>query len=50
MIDIPFECTNKEEDLRSNPEFVNLRHEIWDLLKDEVSRAQEQEKSKSLDG
>jgi len=49
VIDIPFESRSSEEDLRSNPEFVRLRHEIWELLKDEVVRAQEQEKSKTLD-
>ncbi|WP_308638223.1 ABC transporter ATP-binding protein [Paenibacillus silvisoli] len=48
IIDIPFESRTTEEDLRSHPEFVRIRHQIWDLLKDEVSRAQEQEKSKSL--
>lgn len=49
VIDIPFESRRNEEDLRSNPDFVKLRHEIWELLKDEVSRAQEQEKSKTLE-
>ncbi|MFC5651868.1 ABC transporter ATP-binding protein [Paenibacillus solisilvae] len=49
VIDIPFDARTSEEDLRSNPEFVSLRHQVWDLLKDEVSRAQEQEKSKSLE-
>ncbi|WP_028560431.1 ABC transporter ATP-binding protein [Paenibacillus pinihumi] len=49
IVDIPFQSRRNEEDLRSNPEFVRLRHEIWELLKDEVSRAQEQEKQKTLD-
>ncbi|WP_159888184.1 ABC transporter ATP-binding protein [Paenibacillus puerhi] len=49
VIDIPFQSRRSEEDLRSNPDFVRLRHEIWELLKDEVSRAQEQEKHKTLD-
>ncbi|RXZ79886.1 ABC transporter ATP-binding protein [Paenibacillaceae bacterium] len=49
VIDIPFESRRNEEDLRANPEFVKLRHEVWELLKDEVVRAQEQEKSKTLD-
>lgn len=48
VIDIPFTTRTSEEDLRSNPEFVRKRHEIWELLKDEVHRAQEQEKEKSL--
>ncbi|MFC5468132.1 ABC transporter ATP-binding protein [Cohnella suwonensis] len=50
VVEIPFESRSTEEDLRSEPEFARLRHEIWGLLKDEVSRAQKQEKSKSLDG
>lgn len=48
VIEVPFESRTTEEDLRSNPEFVKIRHQIWDLLKDEVQRAQEQEKDKSL--
>lgn len=48
IINIPFQSRRSEEDLRSNPEFVKIRHEIWELLKDEVTKAQEQEKSKSL--
>lgn len=49
VIDIPFQSRRSEEDLRSNPDFVKLRHEVWELLKDEVSKAQEQEKAKTLD-
>lgn len=48
VIDIPFESRSSEEDLRSNPEFARLRHRIWDLLKDEVHKAQELEKTSSL--
>ncbi|WP_256105930.1 ABC transporter ATP-binding protein [Streptomyces sp. ODS05-4] len=32
------------DDLRSSPEFARHRHEIWSLLHDEVSRAQQEEK------
>ncbi|MEU6061022.1 ABC transporter ATP-binding protein [Streptomyces sp. NPDC047097] len=32
------------DDLRSSPEFARYRHEIWSLLHDEVSRAQQEEK------
>ncbi|MDH6131557.1 NitT/TauT family transport system ATP-binding protein [Kitasatospora sp. MAA4] len=32
------------QDLRSSPEFARHRHEIWSLLRDEVSRAQQLEK------
>ncbi len=48
VIDIPFEARTSEEDLRSDPEFVKLRHTIWELLRDEVSKAQEQEKNSTL--
>ncbi|MGG4555132.1 ABC transporter ATP-binding protein [Paenibacillus humicus] len=48
VIEVPFQGRSSEEDLRAHPEFVKLRHHIWDLLKDEVQRAQEQEKSSSL--
>ncbi|MNJ77978.1 hypothetical protein D3C77_756060 [compost metagenome] len=48
VIEVPFQARTSEEDLRAHPEFVKLRHQIWDLLKDEVHRAQEQEKSRSL--
>ncbi|MFC4099507.1 ABC transporter ATP-binding protein [Paenibacillus xanthanilyticus] len=40
IIDIPLSARNGEEDLRSDPEFGRLRHEIWSLLRDEVQRAQ----------
>ncbi|HVK21106.1 MAG TPA: ABC transporter ATP-binding protein [Actinokineospora sp.] len=33
-----------QPDLRSSPDFARYRHQIWDLLRDEVSRAQQQEK------
>ncbi|WP_068619829.1 ABC transporter ATP-binding protein [Paenibacillus tuaregi] len=48
VIAVPFESRTSEEDLRAHPDFVRVRHQIWDLLKDEVQRAQEQEKSRSL--
>ncbi|MGW3621982.1 ABC transporter ATP-binding protein [Streptomyces sp. NPDC000880] len=32
------------EDPRSSPEFAHHRHEIWSLLRDEVSRAQQEER------
>ncbi|PSL44617.1 NitT/TauT family transport system ATP-binding protein [Saccharothrix carnea] len=34
----------EQADLRSSPEFARYRHRIWELLHDEVSRAQQQEK------
>lgn len=48
IIPIPFEARSKEEDLRSDPEFGHLRHEIWSLLREEVSKAQEYERSRSI--
>ena len=32
------------EDLRSDPTFARYRHEIWSLLRDEVVKAQAQER------
>ncbi|MFJ1701805.1 ABC transporter ATP-binding protein [Kitasatospora sp. NPDC088346] len=37
----------QDRDLRSSPEFARYRHEIWSLLHDEVSRAQELEREVS---
>ncbi|WP_339230128.1 ABC transporter ATP-binding protein [Aeribacillus sp. FSL K6-2833] len=34
----------KEDDARSTPEFVKTRHQIWDLLRDEVSKSQNDHK------
>jgi NitT/TauT family transport system ATP-binding protein len=44
IIDIPLESRTAAEDLRSAPEFARYRHEIWALLRDEVVRAQAQER------
>ncbi|MFF5970657.1 ABC transporter ATP-binding protein [Streptomyces sp. NPDC012769] len=41
-IDLP-EPTG-EDDPRSSPEFARFRHRIWSLLRDEVSRAQQEER------
>lgn len=38
---------DRTQDLRSSPEFVRYRHEIWSLLQDEVSRAQQLEREVS---
>ncbi|EFM11544.1 ABC transporter related protein [Paenibacillus curdlanolyticus YK9] len=50
VIDIPVHVNGAEEDIRSLPEFGELRHEIWELLRDEVSRAQQQEHTKAQAG
>jgi NitT/TauT family transport system ATP-binding protein len=43
ILRIPLESRTSEADLRSDPEFVRIRHEIWSLLHDEVAKAQELE-------
>ncbi|WP_371497082.1 ABC transporter ATP-binding protein [Kitasatospora sp. NBC_00374] len=46
---VPIELGDRQQDrdLRSSPEFARYRHEIWNLLHDEVSRAQELEREVS---
>lgn len=43
---VPIELTDRTAvtDLRSRPEFARYRHQIWELLHDEVARAQQFEK------
>jgi NitT/TauT family transport system ATP-binding protein len=48
IIDIPDALRSNNEDIRSSAEFGQLRHQIWGLLRDEVSRAQAQEKQRQL--
>ncbi|RZS82798.1 NitT/TauT family transport system ATP-binding protein [Motilibacter rhizosphaerae] len=41
VVDIPLPLARRRgEDVRSDPEFVRLRHEVWRLLQDEVRQAQ----------
>ena len=40
VIDIPLKSRSREEDLRGTPEFSQLRHEVWSLLRDEFRQAQ----------
>ena len=42
IIDIPDELHSETEDVRSLPEFGQVRHEVWTLLREEVSKAQGQ--------
>jgi NitT/TauT family transport system ATP-binding protein len=49
LIDIPLASRTAAEDLRSDPVFVKHRHEIWALLRDEVGKAQEQERAAGRD-
>jgi NitT/TauT family transport system ATP-binding protein len=42
VIDIPIPRNVRLlNDLKSTPEFVNIRHQLWELLKEEVNRTQE---------
>jgi NitT/TauT family transport system ATP-binding protein len=41
-IDLP--ARTSSDDPRSSPEFARYRHRIWSLLRDEVSRAQQEER------
>lgn len=48
VIEIPDALRSNTDDVRSTAEFGRLRHEIWGLLKEEVVKAQEQEKARQL--
>ncbi|WP_342712288.1 ABC transporter ATP-binding protein [Bradyrhizobium sp. B124] len=41
IIDIPERLRSDSEDVRALPEFGQVRHEVWSLLRDEVQRAQQ---------
>jgi NitT/TauT family transport system ATP-binding protein len=41
IIDIPERLRRESEDVRALPEFGQVRHEVWSLLRDEVQRAQQ---------
>jgi NitT/TauT family transport system ATP-binding protein len=41
VIDIPDELRSEAEDVRSLPEFGAVRHQVWNLLRDEVQKAQQ---------
>jgi NitT/TauT family transport system ATP-binding protein len=43
VVDVPITARSATEDLRSDPQFAHYRHEIWSLLRDEVSRARSEE-------
>ncbi|EPF93401.1 ABC transporter ATP-binding protein [Acinetobacter gyllenbergii] len=48
VIEVPAALRTDQEDVRSSPEFNQLRHQIWSLLREEVLKAQAQEKQKQL--
>jgi NitT/TauT family transport system ATP-binding protein len=47
VVEVPDEL-KQEADIRSTPEYGRIRHEIWSLLREEVLKAQEQEKRRKL--
>ncbi len=48
VVDIPDDLKRAGEDVRSTAEFGRLRHVIWELLREEVLKAEEQEKRRKL--
>ncbi|MET0410107.1 MAG: ABC transporter ATP-binding protein, partial [Polyangiaceae bacterium] len=48
VVDIPDDLKRVGEDVRSTAEFGRLRHVIWELLREEVLKAEEQEKQRKL--
>ncbi|MFF3322561.1 ABC transporter ATP-binding protein [Streptomyces sp. NPDC002889] len=44
VVPIGIGASASDEDPRSSPEFARHRHQIWSLLRDEVTRAQQQER------
>jgi len=48
VIDVPRELRSVDEDVRSLPEFGRVRHEVWTLLREEVLKAQQQERRREL--
>jgi NitT/TauT family transport system ATP-binding protein len=48
VIEVPEVLRQQGQDIRALPEFGATRHEIWTLLREEVLKAQEQEKRRKL--
>ena len=48
MVDIPEELQSLGKDRRVAPAFGQIRQTIWDLLRDEVLAAQEDERRRKL--
>ena len=48
IIDVPSDFRKGTEDIRSLPEFGQLRHEIWSLLRNEVQEAEQEERRRKL--
>ena len=50
VIEVPAELRQAGQDVRATPEFGHIRHEVWTLLREEVLKAQEQEKRRRSRG
>ncbi|MET0387126.1 MAG: ABC transporter ATP-binding protein [Polyangiales bacterium] len=48
ILEVPKELRAAGTDLRGTPEFGRLRQELWELLRDEVLAAQEEERQRKL--
>lgn len=48
IVNVPADLRNDAEDVRSTAEFGELRHQIWSSLREEVIKAQVQEKDRQL--
>jgi NitT/TauT family transport system ATP-binding protein len=48
VVHIPLGSGRQQEDVRSTPEFGRTRHQIWTLLREEVKRAEEQERNRRV--
>jgi NitT/TauT family transport system ATP-binding protein len=48
IVEVPTELRQTDDDVRSLPEFGRLRHEVWTLLREEVLKAQQQERRHKL--
>ena len=48
IVEIPRDFRQREEDVRSRAEFGELRHQVWTLLRDEVKKAEQQDRARKL--
>jgi NitT/TauT family transport system ATP-binding protein len=48
VVDVPTDFRKHAEDIRSAPEFGQIRHQIWTLLRDEMLVAEQEERRKKL--
>ena len=49
VIEVPSELRVRQEDIRSLPLFGEIRHQVWTELREEVLKAQDQERSRKLE-